>query len=249
MNNSPNRNFMESLVELSKVDSALARNMAEKKKFENELSALRTKITVCEKELQQKSKIHQDKKTLYVREEKMIKEEGEKLVSRRKALSTLGNYKLQQAAEREIEHAAHQVSAREEGLIALLDELEKLNQNAKGAEDNLNAIKTDLEKKTKEAQEAFTVLEEQGAKHLARREELAKAVEAAILNGYQRIKERFPTDAVVPITNGTCPGCFMQVAPQLTVQILKGDALVKCRGCGRILYCEAPSVTTGTQQG
>ena len=36
----------------------------------------------------------------------------------------------------------------------------------------------------------------------------------------------------------SCTGCHVQVRPQIVVELHKGEKLVNCPGCGRILYIE-----------
>ena len=42
--------------------------------------------------------------------------------------------------------------------------------------------------------------------------------------------------AIVPVINGVCQGCFMSIPPQQFNDILRGDKLLNCPTCQRILY-------------
>ena len=42
--------------------------------------------------------------------------------------------------------------------------------------------------------------------------------------------------AVVGVVNGICQGCFMSIPPQHFNDILKGDRMLNCPTCQRILF-------------
>src|SRR5262245_34490605 len=123
-----NKSLLAKLIELSKIDVAIARIKAEKKTLETDLLALHSSIKKEEQEKAQKQKVYDDKNGRYQKEEKRLRDEGDKLVQRRKALTTLNNYKLQQSAEKEIEHASRQITSQEEALLTTLEEVENLKK-------------------------------------------------------------------------------------------------------------------------
>ena len=61
-------------------------------------------------------------------------------------------------------------------------------------------------------------------------------MDAANLAVYERIKERYPMDPAIKVHEGRCDGCGQQVVPQMMLHLEQGQSLVKCRGCGRILF-------------
>lgn len=71
----------------------------------------------------------------------------------------------------------------------------------------------------------------------AKVEQESKAVDAAILERYQSIKQHC-TPPMAKLVDGQCSGCFMSL-PSATLLALKdSDRLSLCDNCGRILYCE-----------
>ena len=232
--------LLANLVEISRVDAKLAQIRAERKKIETELVEKSNLLKRNEAALVLRSKAHTERNALYLKEEKRIREEREKLVARRKALHTLASYKLQQAAEKEIETASKALDAHDESTLKLLDEVEALAKEAGALQDAITSGKQHYQSFEKEAGGVLISLEERERRALDEKAALVKKVDAPSLSSYQRIQERYPGGAVVPIRNkDQCSGCFMQQVPQVMVQILRGDAVIKCRGCGRILFIEA----------
>jgi predicted nucleic acid-binding Zn-ribbon protein len=71
------------------------------------------------------------------------------------------------------------------------------------------------------------------------RESMACRLNGDLLRHYERLREsRVGANAVVPVVNGVCRGCFMAVTKSLIVELLQGAEFITCEHCGRILYLE-----------
>lgn len=241
-----NKNLLADLLRLSKVDSALATVFAEKKSLEKNLKEKSDSVRSLELLLQSKTKVATERRNLCRMEEKSISDERMRLNERRRALKSLSTFKLQQAAEKEVDYGQRQTALREESLLKALEESETLEAAAKATEEQLAAAKTELQNLDQEARQTLVTLEERQKRHAQEREELAKGIDASTLSAYNRIKDKHAMNAVVAITNGTCAGCFMQIGPQIVVQISRGTSLVRCPGCGRILYLPEDAKSPGT---
>lgn len=242
------KSLLADLLLLSKTDSALAGILAEQKTIEKNLAAKLEKIKKAEAAVQGKTKVFEDKRTLTRMEEKSISEERTRLNERRKALKTLSTFKLQQSAEKEVDYSARQVNVREEALLNTMGDVQTLEGELKSALEELAALKADFATTDAEAKATLETLKERHQRHAAERLELAKGIDAATLSSYNRIKDKHAMNAVVAIEKGTCVGCYMQIGPQIIVQISRANALVRCPGCGRILYIpEEPKAEAGQQ--
>lgn len=239
----PPNPLLESLVQINKVDAALARVLAEKKRLEKEGGELSQRCSKVSADYDRNSKAAKERRARIDREEKEIRGEEEKLVNRRKELATLGSYKVQQAGMREIEGASHAIEQREEALIGSMTEVEALERNVAQQAEELKVLQGKLEEFKKDAVATLKNLEERERGYLAERKELVARVNQRDLAVYDRLKERFPMDAIVPMVKGNCGGCRMQLGPQFAVQISRGKELIRCRGCGRILYLTPESVS------
>ena len=65
-------------------------------------------------------------------------------------------------------------------------------------------------------------------------------VEESVLTGeslatYRRVVGSLGADAMAPVENGVCTGCYVALRPQQRVQ-LNGGTIVFCSSCGRLLY-------------
>ena len=62
-------------------------------------------------------------------------------------------------------------------------------------------------------------------------------VDAATLKLYERVRSS-KSPAVMMVTTVNCPGCHTALAPQTRNEIRRGEALIPCLRCGRLLYPE-----------
>ena len=226
------------LIELSRLDVLHTGISIERKRLqsalvESEAALKRDAVVVLSKQ-----RALEDRRNRYNQAERSLKDERQKLVDRRKALTTLSNYKLQQAAEREIEHASETLSTQETTLIKMLEEIDSMAADFTKVESAFKAEREAFDRLREETAGTFQTLDRRQSDYDLERQEVAKKIEPGALSQYNRIKDRFPMGAVAKVEQNTCAGCFMQVGPQIVVQIARGNALVRCPGCGRILYQE-----------
>ena len=233
-----NSNLISQLITLSEIDSKLARIRSDRKKAQATLEGKKSEHSAADKKLQTGSNILTEKRSMYEREEKRLEHERQKLIERRKALATLNNYKLQQAAEREIEHASRGLGSQEEILVKALDEISGIDGQVKELEELFKTLSEQLETTQKETEEYVTELDSEEEEHSRTRENIVKSIPEEALSAYDMVAGRNPSDAVVPLNGDSCSGCFMHLGPQFAVRIARGEEIVRCRGCGRILFLE-----------
>lgn len=230
------QNSLRKLIEIGELDSVLSRITAERRQIEEKLKGKKQALTKAHKALQEKKGEAELKTSSLRKEEKRLKDEQSKLVERRKALSSFSNYKLQQAAEREIEGVSKQLSAQESTIVASMDSVEKLNQELTALQEGYDGLSKEFDEFEKESTETLSTLEERFADKSKMRDELFGDIDTEILRVYKRTQQRYPSDPLVPVKNNSCSGCFMQLPPQNYNELLAGQKLVQCRGCGRILF-------------
>jgi uncharacterized protein len=224
-------------MELSTIDAALTRILAERKKGEAELAAKTQAVQAHEKKVAAMRKTRDERDLRWQKEEAEVKGERDKLVDRRKALASHTSYKIQQAAEREIEYTSNQLGLRETKILSARAELEELGVALAKLEEEYAALEAQRSAFEQEMKETLTNLESRQAEYEGSRHALVKDVDAAVLKSYDRVREKFPLNPLVPLKQETCSGCYMRVGPQSAVLIARGE-IVRCAGCGRILYLE-----------
>lgn len=232
--------LIKHLLGLSKIDSSLARLLAERRKLNDEKKKRDQDLASDKKIYDDRQKFLAELKAKYNREEKSLKEEREKLVDRRKALTSLGSFKLQQAAEREIDGAALRLNVHEEEVLKIMEEVETLEKEVATLLEKVQNREKELATFHENSKETLASLDQREKEGQNQRQEIATQVDPEQLKRYDAVRQRFPTDPMVLVdkTQCLCGGCNMKVGPQILIQLFKQENLVKCPGCARLLYLE-----------
>ena len=71
----------------------------------------------------------------------------------------------------------------------------------------------------------------------AERERLLQELPKAMSALYKRISARIRDGvAVAEARNGACTACYMALRPQIMADVRRGDEVITCDNCNRILY-------------
>ena len=194
-----NKNLLSTLIKISKIDSAVAGIGAERRKIETDINNRNAALQKLQDEEFSKSRALDERRARYNKEERYLKDERSKLTDRRKELSSHTNYKLQQAADKEIDYAMRQLNLKEEGMIKVLEEIETLDTQVKEAKDRIAGMQGELESARKEAAATFANFDERLRDYAGQREELVRTVEPASMTIYSRVRGKYPSDPVVPL--------------------------------------------------
>ena len=154
----------------------------------------------------------------------------------RSRLSELKTNKEYQAHLFEIEQSRKKKDSIEEGVLETMQRVEE----------NALALK-ELQAETDEAQKLFDSekarLESQFseiANELSeltqRQQQVADTVEKPLLARYNRLKTMRKGYAVAEVKDGACGGCRLQLPPQLVAEVRRGDELMDCSYCHRLLF-------------
>jgi predicted nucleic acid-binding Zn-ribbon protein len=135
--------------------------------------------------------------------------------------------------------------SREEDKAALLEEvarqqaiLQTLRDQALAMASELETKKTGLDERLAAAGKRLEYLESQ-------RKVAGKLVPAPILGRYEFIRSRLHNPVIVPVSAGICGGCHISIPPQAFIELQKGQQILSCPNCQRLIYwCEHFSAET-----
>ncbi|TMQ70910.1 MAG: hypothetical protein E6K81_11520 [Candidatus Eisenbacteria bacterium] len=135
----------------------------------------------------------------------------------------------------EIAGTKKRASDRETELLTLMDAEERRHAEKPALEKDLAALEAEA------AQRLAAIADEEAldqarVDHVeAERAVLLASLGAGIKARYERIRVSKGGRAVVPILKGACGGCFRGQPPQVLQEARRGDRLLTCEGCGRLL--------------
>ena len=161
-----------------------------------------------------------------------INSELEKLQKQMRVIKTNREY---DALVNEIADRKMKISDAEEELLQTLTEIDELQDKIKEYREKLAEVEkgnqVQLENLQKELDSIGVKIKqkEDGRKNVSIR------MNKYILATYERVKKVKGGVAVVPVKKRACSGCYKSLPPQRIQEIIKGDSLITCDSCGRIL--------------
>ncbi|HNY65858.1 MAG TPA: C4-type zinc ribbon domain-containing protein [Deltaproteobacteria bacterium] len=143
------------------------------------------------------------------------------------------------ALQREIDLAKKRKADIEEQLLTIMDKIEKKISEKERIEKSFEADRVILDEKKEKLLAQMKELEDVVGEYKGRDEKLRKDVDQSLLSKYDRIRQSKKGLAVVECIDGVCKGCHMHIPPQLFNELVRGDKLIICPTCQRMLYIPA----------
>ena len=141
------------------------------------------------------------------------------------------------AAIREADAARKQISALETQILEQLEQLEQAEASLKERADEIASLNSDRESRLKAFDDETGTIGERLATARKERDEVFANLPKAMSGMYTRIKTRIRDGvAVAEARNRSCTACFMSLRPQVMAEIRRGEEVITCDNCGRILY-------------
>lgn len=140
------------------------------------------------------------------------------------------------ATQREIDTTRRLAGTRSEEIDKLKAGVAEAEQRIESMNDSLTALQGQAD----EERERLGVTERKIVTKLeklkGRRTSLTSQIEPEILSTYERIRRRGGGLAFVAVRERKCSACKMVVPHQIYVHLRKGDDILACESCGRLLY-------------
>ena len=152
------------------------------------------------------------------------------------------------AAIREADAARKQISALETQILEQMESLEQAEASLKERADEITTLKSDREARLKQFDDETATNTDRLTTARKDRDELFAKLPKQMSALYARIKARIRDGvAVAEARNRSCTACFMSLRPQVMAEIRRGEDIITCDNCGRILYvAPAEPVQTDT---
>jgi len=199
------------------------------KVMDDELANTRLKI---EKEKEIIEELEKERR----KKEKELEADKDKIKKLEAKLYEVKTNKEYQALLKEIEAAKAMNDKTEEDILVLMDKIEDIKKDYNSSqahlkirEKEIEIEKNKIEKDTQSVDKIITDLKTE-------RDNLLSVVNEQLRTTYMILREKRNGIAVSNAKNGVCLGCFMNIPPQLFIEVTKNKRLIQCPSCGRILY-------------
>jgi len=156
------------------------------------------------------------------------------------------------AFQHEIAYIEAEIRKAEDKILDLMEQSEPLDKNVKLAEGELKKEQQDVEAEKKRARERTAIDQKELAEEHRERKNIAEALNPRFYSEYERIRKKTRNSPIADATEGRCSACQIALRPQFFQDLRRGDVIMFCESCGRILtynpVIDVASDVAATQQ-
>ncbi|EAJ0347265.1 hypothetical protein B9045_06660 [Campylobacter coli] len=230
--------YLEQLVLLSKIDQEIDSFEPKMESISKTLKDAENKIAKFNVELNNLENEIQDVENQKVQNNAHISEFSAKIKELSKKSGAVKTEKEANALKIEEDIAKEQLDAANDEIVRLdkilenkeLFKKELLEERAK-EEQNLDEIRVSISSQ-------MDGLEKERMNVYTKKTKLVAEMNQKVLSFYEKIRKWAKNTAVVPVKKQACYGCFMKIYDKTHLSVIKGEEIITCPHCGRILYKE-----------
>jgi hypothetical protein len=228
---------LEQLIALQNADTGI-------RKLQADIEAIPQRRAEIEKEFDQRAfeireleKRRDDAKAERIRLETELAEARTHVERADRNLMSSKKPEEYQAALREADAVRKQISQLETQVLEKMEILDQTAAQLKEREPEIERLRGELNERIRLFEEQTRTQEEKLAVTRQERERLLQSLPKNMSAMYNRISARIRDGiAMAEARNGSCTACFMALRPQVMSEVRRGDEIITCDNCNRILY-------------
>jgi hypothetical protein len=215
--------------------------------LEHEIAELPKQITEIEKKLEShKRRLEIDKAALTANQRDRKKLESDIQVHEQK-ISRLKDQMLHaktneqyRAFQNEISYFEAEIRKAEDKILEYMEQSEPLDKNVKAAEIDLKRESDVVEKEKTRARERIAAVKKSLAELRTERAGIVQQMGDKLYADYERIRKKTRGTVIADATEARCGACMISLRPQFMQELKKGETVMHCESCGRILTYNPP---------
>ncbi len=164
-----------------------------------------------------------------------LAEKQERLKTLQGQMMSIKTNKEYDALVNEIDKIKSDIDEMENRGIELLEIIETNEKELDGLDEQLKNIETTNNAQLKSLQQQINSVGSKIEGRGKERQELVKEINKRAMSAYERIRKGKGGAAVVAVKKRACGACYKALPPQKIQEIRKGEQLIMCDSCGRML--------------
>ena len=136
----------------------------------------------------------------------------------------------------EIATAESAIRSHEDRVLERMEEAEIISGEVKAAEAELKTQQAGIATERKALEAEAATLQGAADQKSAARGEAAKALSPTALKLFEYVSKQRKGLAVAEARDGSCTLCHVRMRPQVYNDVRRGESLIQCESCNRILY-------------
>ncbi len=228
---------LDKLIELQKTDTNL-------RKLKKSIETATERRAAIEQEFEQHAfsirEIQNKRDSLQAKRadlEKQIAENKTYLERADRNLKHAQNQKEYETAMRETDALQKQITAFETTIVEILEEVEGVEKELEERSEEINSLDAKRDAALADFDKLIKADKAECDTESKHRAEAFATLPARLASVYDRLAQRSRDGiAVAEVVNGSCSACYMQLRPQVQLNVKKGDEIITCENCTRIMY-------------
>ena len=237
------------LIDLQEVDSRIAALRAEIAALPKEVAQIEAKLAGSKARVEAAQSGIKADETARRKHESDIKDEQEKISKYRDQSLKVKTNQEYRALLSEIQHAEAEISKLEDKVLEIMVAADSRKDGLKQAEATLKAATAENDKEKEHARQQTAEDEKQLAELAAQRKELRSGISDDALRHYDRVLKLRGSALAAVHDDQMCSVCRVILRPQVYQNVMKGEEMVYCDSCQRILYFVPPPPKEATKEG
>jgi hypothetical protein len=224
------------LIELQALDDKIEQIHNKKAQGPLRIRELKDTLDAAEADFQKDF----DQLELLKKERRRVEQEIQDLESKIEKSTTklysIKSNKEYTAALKEIEDLKKIKFATEDKVIQAMEQIEEVEKKSLEHKKRQPEMRARFEKAKTDIEAELTALDRDLADLNKKRDLLIQSVDQDLLKKYEILRDRRGGRALSQVIAGVCQACHINIPPQKFNELIRGDSLLTCPHCHRIIY-------------
>lgn len=230
---------LKQLIDLAKIDKEIDAFEPQIEEANYNYEAALAKTKSIESDIENLSNEIKEEEVKKHKNEVHLQELSQKLEENTKKSSEVKTEREMKSLQLEEEIAKEQVTFANEEIARLEKIIESKNEQVESAKASLAELDSNLESVKAEVDKKLESINKDRQEVFVEKEKLLGTINQKGLAFYQKIRRWAKNSTVVTVEEQACMGCHMIIRDKTYSDVIKGEEIVTCPHCGRILYVEA----------
>ena len=231
---------LQKLMELQTVDARIAALRTEIAALPREVAAIEAKLAGSEAKVEAAHSAIKADDTTRRKHESDIKDQQGKISKYRDQSLNVKTNQEYKALLTEIEHAEKEIAKLEDKILEIMVAADTRKETLKQAEAMLKADTAENEKEKEHARKQTAEDEKALAELTEQRKQLRGGIDDDTLRHYDRVLKLRGSALAAVHDDQMCSVCRVILRPQVYQDVMKGEEILACDSCQRILYFVPP---------
>ena len=228
---------LEQLIALQNVDTGIRRLQSELESIPRRRAEIESEFDQRAFEFKALEQVGETARETRAQLDRELAEQRTRAEKAERDLMSSTNAKVYEAALRERDAARKHISELETKVLEQMEAADTAEKSLGEREPEFARMRSEHEERLRAFEEQTRAWNEELETRRRERERMFASLPPGVKSTYQRIVSRIRDGvAVAEARNGSCSACFMALRPQVMSQIRRGEEIIICDNCNRILY-------------